>query len=104
MGFARFVGILLQLLPVPHRGDSITLRAGNQNNLPYVGVMKGFLNKVQGKGGKGEGGPASEGMPVAGHNTPKLDSTPQADVALPRKHDRRLVLNNSIIVGAILKI
>lgn len=59
--------------------------------------MKGFLNKVQSKVGGGknpDGKPvsaASEAMPSAGGspNSPKIETTPRADISLPRRHDRR---------------
>lgn len=54
--------------------------------------MKGFLNKVQTKvtGGKGngEGKPAASADGKVGGGT-QLETTPKADILLPKKHDRR---------------
>lgn len=63
--------------------------------------MKGFLNKVGGAkangpmaGGKlnGEGKPMQsgpEGLPGGA----KIESTPKADIMLPKKHDKRYTLS-----------
>jgi hypothetical protein len=50
--------------------------------------MKGFLNKVQNRVGNGK----NDGMPVAEGKLPRGETTPRADIVLPKKEKRYFTL------------